>query len=267
SEPRCPLVFDIARGSFADGPGIRTVVFLKGCPLRCAWCHNPEGQRPEAEQFYDKNACIHCGKCEQGCESKALTLVGTVYSPEELVEKLLRDRIFFETSNGGVTLSGGEPLMHLGYCAQVCAHLKSAGIHIAVETSGYFDWDLFERSLLPSIDLVLFDLKIAEPAEHLRWTGVDNARIFSNYDNIRRSGIAFRTRIPLVPGITATKENMQALARYLAALEESRVDFLPYNPSGRVKWERLGAQPPDGCPENPMGIEEERHWRELFKNV
>jgi pyruvate formate lyase activating enzyme len=259
-----PLVFDIARGSYVDGPGIRSVAFLKGCPLRCVWCHNPEGQRCGTEEFYDERSCIHCNRCAQGCLTGARSTVGSRFTSEELADRLLKDRPFFETSGGGVTFSGGEPLMHCDYLEQVCVPLKRAGVHITVETCGHFDWEAFHRRLEGLVDLMLFDLKLADPSEHARLTDIDNTLILDNYRRVRHSPVACLTRLPLVPGITATRENMEALAGIVAGLGPADVEFLPYNPSGITKMLKLGMPVPDDFPAEPMSINEQRHWESVF---
>jgi pyruvate formate lyase activating enzyme len=262
---KMPLVFDIARGSYEDGPGIRTVVFFKGCPLKCVWCQNPESQRAEAEELFYAERCIKCGRCADGCHSLARRKAGDFYEPGKLARLILRDKIFYETSSGGVTFSGGEPLMYIDYILQVSKRLKEDKIHIAVETSGYFDFEKLEKGLLPLIDLFLFDIKILDPVKHLEFTGKDNRRILRNLEKLLKNGSTVMPRIPLVPGYTATKENLSGIAELLKNHELTEYELLTYNPSGLDKWERLGKEKPVGVPESPMTMEEENKWRTFFE--
>lgn len=197
--PATPLIFDIRRFALDDGPGIRTTVFFKGCPLACAWCHNPESQNPAAEIAFRGEICIECGECReicpQGaihqpgttrierqrcdacgrcaehCPTTALRLVGEPIGVEALLEALIRDRLFYETSGGGVTFSGGEPTIHADFLADILPRLRRHGIHITLQTCGHFDSDCFRRLLLPHLDLIHYDLKLADPALHRRHTG------------------------------------------------------------------------------------------------
>lgn len=241
---KLPLVFDIARGSFVDGPGIRTVVFLKGCPLRCVWCQNPEGQEPEAEHG-----------------------IGSYYSPEALSRVIVKDLAFYRASGGGVTFSGGEPLMFCQYLMETSSLLKKSGIHVAVETSGFFDWKQFERHMKRFTDLILFDLKLFSPAEHLTFTGQTNRKILANLKHIQDEKLDLRVRIPLVPGITATEENLRLWAIFLKRSGIRDFKLLPYNPSGIKKWEKLGKQPPAALPEQPLSLRDERHWNDFFLEI
>lgn len=279
-----PLIFDIARGSFVDGPGIRTTVFFKGCPLRCAWCHNPESQIKSAEiawyadacencnscikscpenaisynsetlhsslfgegpgvRLFDRDRCTNCGKCVDACNFNALKLIGTEYSPEELVEILLRDKAFYDSSGGGVTFSGGEPLVHLHYLEIVCRELKKQSINLAVQTCGFFDYGLFEQTLKPFIDIIYFDLKISDRQKHHFYTGRYNDLILENLFRLQlKKQQTLIVRTPLVPEITATKENLEAIKLLIKNLNIDGYEMLTYNPSGSNKCSVIGRE-------------------------
>lgn len=242
------IYFDIKRYAINDGPGIRTTVFLKGCPLSCVWCHNPQGISPLAHIDFRESRCKSCGACAAVCEHglrpnecsrckrcvdacafDARRTVGRSIAPEGLIHLVERDRPFFEQSGGGVTFSGGEPLMQpefLRECLELC---KSRGLHTAVDTSGYAS----ARSLLGLLlatDLVLFDLKIIDPAEHAAYTGVDNAGILENLKLLDEKGAQIWIRVPFVPGITGSDENIEAIGEVVSRLKNvSRVSLLPYH--------------------------------------
>lgn len=264
-----PLIFDIRRYALDDGPGIRTTVFMKGCNLRCLWCHNPESLDPAPEiGFYprdcincgdcveacpasacqlenpariDREKCTRCGDCVQVCPGKALRLLGRFYGIDELLEILLRDRMFYTVSGGGVTLSGGEPTLYLDYGAEILGRLKDLGIHTALQTNGCFLWEEFRQKLLPQVDLVMMDLKLADGKKHREYTGQDNSLIFANLRNLlEENPQRVFLRIPLIPGFTATLENLQALSQLLQELGVKRCSLLPYNPTWFHKAESIG---------------------------
>jgi len=268
-----PLIFDIRRFALDDGPGIRTTVFLKGCPLSCMWCQNPESVQQEVEIAFHHILCIHCGDCEkfcpehaaqmnypgriirercvacgvcaEKCPSTALKIVGKRYAGKELVKELLKDRIFYETSCGGVTFSGGEPALHMDYLSDVIRELKKNNIHIALQTSGFFDMQEFRKKLLPSIDLIFYDIKLFDTRKHKEYTGVGNEKIRDNFMSLadyRKEIIVPRT--PLVPGITATEENLQQIAKFVRNAGCEKYELLPYNPSGVSKMWTIGKPPP-----------------------
>lgn len=279
-----PLIFDIARGSFVDGPGIRTTVFFKGCPLRCAWCHNPESQINSAEiawyedacvkcnacirscpenaisfnseslhpspfgegpevRLFNRERCTNCGNCVGACSFNALKQIGTAYPPEELIEILLRDKAFYDSSGGGITFSGGEPLMHLPYLEKVCKELKKQPINLAVQTSGFFNYDLFERTLKPFIDIIYFDIKILNRQKHFFYTGQYNDLILENLYKLQlKKQQTLIVRTPLVPEITATHENLEAIKLLIKNLNIDGYEMLTYNPSGSDKWLRMGRE-------------------------
>lgn len=264
-----PLIFDIRRYALDDGPGIRTTVFMKGCNLRCLWCHNPESLDPDPEiSFYprdcincgdcveacpvsacqlenpariDREKCTRCGDCVEACPGKALRLIGRFYAVDELLEILLRDRMFYKVSGGGVTLSGGEPTLFLDYGAEILGRLKELGIHTALQTNGCFLWEEFRQKLLPQVDLVMMDLKLADGKKHREYTGQDNSLIFANLPSLlAENPQRVLLRIPLIPGFTATLENLQALSQLLQELGAKRCSLLPYNPTWFHKAESIG---------------------------
>ena len=236
---KLPLVTDIKRHSFEDGPGIRSVVFFKGCLLHCIFCHNPETQNPRMEIAFSTRECIRCGNCEQACPEGAIDLdfpdridrgkcnscgkcaedcpgkglrsIGKYYSIETLTEILLRDLSFYRHSGGGVTLSGGECTLYPDYLCSLLNCLKEKQIHIVLETSGYFDYQIFRTYILPYLDLIYYDIKFADPEVHRKYTGKGNHTIIGNLKRLlEEPGIEVQPRVPLVPGITATGENLKS---------------------------------------------------------
>jgi pyruvate formate lyase activating enzyme len=267
-----PAIVDVRRDSSADGPGIRTVAFLKGCPLHCSFCHNPETQDPRPEMAFFRARCISCGRCAEACAeqaidlelpgrihrdrcqrcgacaeacaSGALRLIGVRRSPDELAKILLQDAPFFR-NGGGVTLSGGEATMFPEYLDALLRRLRAAGVHVILETSGFFDYGVFSSRILPYLDEVYFDLKPALPAAHLRCTGRDNGAI---HENLRRllahARIPVLPRAPMIPGLTDTPANLRALAAVLRECGAKRIELLPYNPLGLDMYEALNRPRP-----------------------
>jgi pyruvate formate lyase activating enzyme len=223
-----PLIFDIKRGSIDDGSGIRTVLFFKGCPLNCSWCHNPESKKCEVEYFYD------CGEYEP---------IGKSYEFSELLSIVQEDSAFYKVSGGGVTFSGGEPTFSMRYVSELAKILHKNGISCALQTSGYFDFSDFQEQLLPYLDCIFFDIKLMDSAEHIRHTGKDNGIILENLSRLLRlsdGGIRIIPRTPLIPGITDTDDNLDEISCFLRelGLEELYVK-LKYNDGGARKCERL----------------------------
>ena len=255
-----------------DGPGLRDVVFFKGCRLSCMWCHNPETVEAEATILFFKDRCIgcedclavcpngaiipqagnridrsrcrKCGQCAEICPARAIEMAGIAYAPETLVETLARDALYFENSGGGVTFSGGEPTLHMAYLEEVSVLLNKKGISIALQTSGDFDWGEFEKHLLPHVDLIYFDIKIMDPIRHRRYAGVGNRRILSNFALLSKARpTALIPRTPLIPGITDSDENLQQIAAFLAGFGTTDWVKLPFNPAFSAKWEWVGRTP------------------------
>ena len=263
-----PLVTDITRGSMHDGPGVRSVVYFKGCALRCAWCHNPETQRAEAEILrhasrcvgccrcasvcpschtildvachYDRGRCAACGQCADACPAEALVLCGTAWEPQDLEKELLKDRIYYKRSGGGVTLSGGECLLYPDYAAELLSLLRESGIHTAVESALYVPWTHVER-IIPFTDLFLIDLKHMDAERHRQYTGLSNALILDNLSQLARVHRNVIVRIPLIPGVNDDAENLSRTAAYVLSTGGGirGVELLKYNPLGRAKYESL----------------------------
>jgi pyruvate formate lyase activating enzyme len=290
-----PFIVEIKRDSHEDGPGIRSVVFFKGCPLRCVFCHSPETQDPKQEIVFsagectncgdcadtcpqgaielsrpgriDRGKCLRCGQCAGVCPGDGLRLIGRYYPIEELMEILLRDLPFYRYSNGGVTLSGGECTMYPSYLETLLKSLKARRIHLVLETCGYFSYDVFRQKILPYIDLVYFDVKIAEPDIHQKYTGKSNRKIL---DNLRRllkeRPSVVCPRIPLIPGITATRENLSAIVELLCDAGAEDVTLLPYNPLGIEMAVKLG-RTKASLPETFMTPDEEKEVVAMFQTI
>ena len=213
-------VFSIEEFAIHDGPGIRTTIFLKGCPLRCTWCHNPEGQGFEPETMIKKGERSICGER---------------MSPEELASKLLRNEGIFKMNGGGVTFTGGEPLSQAQFLLEVLEKLGGR-IHTAIETSGYAPKEVF-RMVTDKVDLVMMDIKMVDPKRHREWTGLSNALILSNLETLIGSGKQFIARIPLIPGVNDGRENLEATAALLeGATGLQRVELLPYHKTAGAKY-------------------------------
>ncbi len=251
------LVFNVQRFSLHDGPGVRTTVFLKGCPLHCTWCHNPESQSPRQEFVRLAHRCMRCGRCTdeelaspvaagrdeadvERCPTGALQAVGRTVTPETLVAELLHDRIFFDESGGGVTFSGGEPLLQAEFVTECLRRLGAEGVHTALDTCGFARWqDLSDAAA--HADLVLFDLKLMDDARHRAATGVSNDRILENLRALARSHSHIWIRVPVIPGVNDDAANLDATAAFVAGLPGvRRVELLPYHATGEPKFARVG---------------------------
>jgi len=226
-------VFDIKRDCSEDGPGIRTTVFFKGCPLHCAWCQNPEGQGVVKD--------AECG--ERGGE-----LAGRCYELEELIYKVLIDKRFFQSTGGGVTVSGGEPTMQMHFIGEFLKRLRQEGVDTAIETCGFFNYTNFEKLVLPHLSRIYYDLKIMDESEHRRLTGQSNLPILDNLARlVNETTIPLTVRVPLVPGMTATAENLAAIGQFLRDQGIADVTLLPYNPLWQDKAVKLGIKPQLTC--------------------
>jgi pyruvate formate lyase activating enzyme len=263
-------IFDIERFALHDGPGIRTTLFLKGCPLVCRWCHNPESISPrpqlvlleskciscekcfdacpagaherlaDGSRAYHRDKCSFCGRCVEVCPPQALVMEGRAITVEDALEELSRDAPFYCRSGGGITLSGGEPMQQVRFSAEVLRRCREKGMHTALDTSGYAPWDDFEK-VLPFVNLILYDLKHADSGFHLSCTGVPNELILENLLRIDRTGASIEIRVPVVPGMNDSRENIEALSEISRRLRNlTGVQLLPYHGLGEAKYARLG---------------------------
>ena len=265
------LIFDIQRYSIHDGPGIRTVVFLKGCPLSCQWCCNPESQFPQPEIEFRETLCQHCGRCisacPQGaidadpwspssskinrllcdmcgqcvkkCPSDALNIIGEWFSVEEVLAEVLRDSSYYRRSGGGVTISGGEPLAQQDFTKELLKACCERNIHTAIETSGFADWFQFEE-ILPFTDLFLYDIKHMDNEIHIQQTGVPNIKILDNASSLSQAGASIILRVPLIPGNNLRESNLQAIGELARKLNVLEVHLMPFHQLGKDKYIRLG---------------------------
>lgn len=263
------IIFDVKRYAIHDGPGIRTTVFFKGCPLQCQWCQNPEGieSRPEillrskrcAEDCdacvsacpqgaiskngnsveFNTERCDFCRKCEEVCVYDALEVVGREVTVHEALEEIERDRVFFEESGGGITFSGGEPLMQLDFVQALLTKVKERNIHTTLDTSGYVDFTDLER-INDQVDLFLYDIKIMDDERHKKYTGVSNTIILENLQKLSKKGAPVTVRIPLIPGINDDEQNVESFAEYMKTLKNiKQINILPYHKGGCEKYKNL----------------------------
>ena len=268
-------VFDIQQMTLADGPGVRTTVFLKGCPLRCQWCHNPEGLSPRPQLMVSPNGCAACGACRRVCPSpercvacgacvkvcpaNLRKICGVEYTPEELAELLLADREYLTALGGGVTFSGGEPTLQSEFLLETLALLKP--MHRAVETCGYCPEETFLK-VIEAVDYVIMDIKHTDSAVHRRYTGVDNAPILSNLELLKKSGKPFRIRVPLIPGVNDSRENLETTARLVAGAPMlEKVELLSYHQTAGAKYSMVGMT---YQPEFDVSLPPEQ-WPECFR--
>lgn len=281
------IVFNIQRYSIHDGPGIRTTVFLKGCPLSCFWCQNPESQAPVPEILFDsekctrcgacieacpagatqvfeenilidRRRCTHCGRCIEVCPAEARRMAGKRMSVSEVMDEVSRDARFYENSGGGITLSGGEPLAQPDFAFALLERSREADLHTALETCGYASWKTIAR-LLPLVDFVLFDIKHPEGGAHRRAVGKDNRRILENARRIAALK-PMLVRVPLIPGFNDSPAMVTAIARLVSReLNGAALEMLPYNPMGEAKYRLLDR------PCTPMHIQSDAALEKLNK--
>ncbi len=264
------MIFDIKRYAINDGPGIRTAVFMKGCPLSCWWCHNPEGQDAKPQLMYrvnrckgaracieacplgaiswqdgsltDWSKCDQCGKCAEVCLAGAREVVGREVTVEQLMGEISRDIPFYDQSGGGVTFTGGEPTMQPEFLNEALQACKHAYIHTAVDTSGQVSWTNLE-ALLALTDLFLYDVKLMDSEKHKKYTSVSNRKILDNLQKLSEEKAKILVRVPLVPGINDDRENLERCGEFLAGLPQLEgVELMPYHAIGQAKYQSLGME-------------------------
>ena len=279
-------ISEIIPFSLNDGPGIRTTVFFKGCPLHCLWCHNPETQALHPQNLYMPEKCIHCGGCKAVCPSGlrksdgrwqsdgsscrgcgqcgkiclpgANTVNGRIMTPQEVLHATVQDKIFYQTSGGGVTFSGGEPLMQGEFLCETAKLHAQEGLHTILETSGFGSWHVLEQ-VLPYISVFYFDWKVTDPELHRKLTGADNRLIRQNLERLNDAGADIVLRCPMIPGCNDTPEHFRGIGELTRTMRKIRqVDVLPYHPIGNDKRKKMGLVP-DGFvrPED----EQTAQWR------
>ncbi len=286
-------IFDIKKFAVHDGPGIRSTVFFKGCPLRCLWCQNPEGILPSPAIMVfssrcirgcrdciavcphhalskgrrgillDRSRCDGCGDCARACPSEALLLTGRSVTANDVLRELAKDKPFFQDSGGGVTISGGEPLQQPGFLRELLALCRGQKIHTAVDTSGHAPFAEFEK-LFPLVDLFLYDLKALDEDRHKRLTGVSNRLILGNLRKLSRAGCALAVRVPLVPGFNDDPRDLEQMADFCASLPNRHpLHLLPYHRgySGKARRLGLGDPLPKTLPPAPEAV---RQAKEIF---
>jgi pyruvate formate lyase activating enzyme len=261
-------VFNIQRYSIHDGPGIRTTVFLKGCPLNCWWCQNPESQLSSQEMIFwgdrcigcgacsticssgaiqikngipvtEKEKCLLCGKCIEKCPALAREMIGEKLTTEEVIKEIEKDLVFYKESAGGVTFSGGEPLKQSEFLESLLNCCQKKKIHTAVDTSGYVSWEILNK-ISPKVDLFLYDLKIMDSKRHKKYTGVSNEIILENLKKLSSVHHNIFVRFPVIPGINDDDQNIKETGEFLSSLKIAQVNLLPYHYIGIDKYRRLG---------------------------
>lgn len=283
-----PLIFDIKRYAINDGPGIRMTIFTKGCPLSCVWCHNPESQSPHGQKMYTADKCIGCqscvdacpenaceltpngivtdpelctvcGACADVCPTKASEVTGRRMSRDEVFAKIENERVFFDSSGGGVTFSGGEPLQHTDYLIEMLDELGARGIHRVVDTTGLTKTETLLK-VASRTDHFLYDLKLMDSTKHKAWTGVPNEKILENLEILAETGATINIRIPLIKGVNADEENIRATAEFVANLagEKKIVNLLPYHNIASRKYQKLGGEYDATGMETPSEAEQQR---------
>lgn len=263
------IIFNIQKYSIHDGPGIRTTIFLKGCPLRCQWCHNPEGQSPQPEVALwpsrcleecqecvfvcdrlalskrdsfislDKDKCDLCGKCAEVCPSRAVEIAGRQWSVEEVMKEVEKDLMFHDESGGGVTFSGGEPLMQPEFLKALLEESKKREIHTVIDTCGFAEPHVLEE-ICDKVDLFLYDLKVMDDQKHRRFTGGSNKIVLENLIKLDEKGKEVIVRIPLIPGVNEDKKDVEDILDFLRSLKNiHRLSLLPYHDLGKEKYKRF----------------------------
>ena len=241
------IIFDVQRNSFVDGPGIRTTVFFKGCNLKCKWCHNPESQSPKPQIMFYRDKCTGCGRCkgitekdtEFVCYNDAKQICGKEYTVEEIFNIIQKDKLFYETSNGGVTFSGGECMLQIDFLFEILKKCKENKIHTAIDTAGFVPWESFDR-IIPYTDLFLYDVKAFSSDVHKEFVGASNELILNNLQKLLEHKANVLIRIPVIPTVNDSTEEMKRIRDFLAPYKLFAVELLPYHKMGEHKYSAFG---------------------------
>ncbi len=286
-------IFNIQKFSVHDGPGIRTTVFFKGCPLKCLWCHNPESQYINTQILYDRDKCALCGTCEKICPKKAIKIensllttdeakcdccgqcviyciqgarqiAGKEYTVDDVLKEVLKDRVFYEKSSGGVTLSGGEPLIHIDFVEELLKKLKDNNIHTAVDTCGAVSFDNLKRAA-EYTDVFLYDIKLMDDEKHLEFTGMSNKLILENLKKVSEIHKNINLRMPIIEGVNGDEEHIIKTIEFIEGLNISKVNLLPYHDIAKHKYKKLGKVYEDDRMSKPSD-EKMQKFKEMFEN-
>ncbi|MEL7648352.1 MAG: trans-4-hydroxy-L-proline dehydratase activase [Sedimentibacter sp.] len=285
-------IFNIQKFSIHDGPGIRTTVFFKGCPLRCLWCHNPESQQTEKEMLYDREKCVLCGNCVRVCpegavkiENNSVTtdmdkcsgcgkcvtycipgarqIAGREYTVHEVLNEVIKDIVFYDKSKGGVTLSGGEPLIHIDFVEELLRNLKERSIHTAVDTSGAVSFENLKRAAAYT-DVFLYDIKLMDDEKHAEYIGMSNKLILDNLKKLSQIHSNINLRMPIIEGINADEDHIEQTIEFIEGLNIQKVNLLPYHDIARHKYKKLGLDYMDDRMSKPSD-EKMNRFKEMFE--
>ncbi|MEA5094722.1 Choline trimethylamine-lyase activating enzyme [bioreactor metagenome] len=285
-------IFNIQKFSVHDGPGIRTTVFFKGCPLKCLWCHNPESQNINTQILYDRDKCVLCGTCEKICHKKAIKIennklttdescdccgqcviyciqgarqiAGKVYTVDDVMKEVLKDRVFYEKSSGGVTLSGGEPLIHIDFVEELLKKLKDNNIHTAVDTCGAVSFENLKRAAKYT-DVFLYDIKLMDDEKHVEFIGMSNKLILENIIKLSEIHNNINLRMPIIEGVNGDEEHIIKTIEFIEGLNISKVNLLPYHDIAKHKYKKLGKVYEDDRMSKPSD-EKMQKFKEMFEN-
>lgn len=286
-------IFNIQKFSIHDGPGIRTTVFFKGCPLKCKWCHNPESQGYKKQMLYDKDKCTLCGKCVEVCPQKAIKIennvlttdmdkcnfcgecviyciagarqiAGKEYTVDEVFNEVIKDRVFYRHSKGGVTVSGGEPLIQVDFVEELLKKLKAEDIHTAVDTCGDVNFESLKR-VAPYTDVFLYDLKLLDDYKHKHFVGMSNQLILENLKKLSEIHSNINLRMPIIEGVNADEEYIKNVLEAIKNLNIKKVNLLPYHDIAKHKYKKLNMEYEDEKMKKPSD-EKMKHFKEMFES-
>lgn len=290
-------IIDIKRFTIHDGPGIRSTVFLKGCPLKCLWCHNPEGIENRLNLWYFESKCIKCNKCIAACPNKALSIGsdnepyikidralcqgcskcievcptsalcfdGKLMSSKEVADILLEDKAFYDQSGGGITISGGEPTFQYGFSLEILKLCKVQGVHTAIETCMHANWNVLEK-FIDYVDLFIVDIKLFDSKKHEKYTGVGNELILANFKKLVSRNVDIHARIPLIPRMTATDDNIRDIAKFIHNLNNNiPLELMNYNPLAENKYRLMNKEHEELKSMKPFSLNELEHFYRIIE--